>query len=549
MTRMQPIWITLLCLACAAGLATAQLRPDQVLVVYDSRVADSIAVAEHYAGSANVPGGPSGSAPGARPGVRVVDLASLGRPVLQGSDLPVATYLSDLRDPLRGYLESAGLVFDVRCLVLTKGLPHRILDLDDPQALINPDVQRPIGDIPESQLSERLAGDASAASVDSELTLLWQDTLDTELSEPGDSLADGAIKNPYHTRLVSINTFSNANIRAAKSIGSIEGTFFTQGAVGGGLSPSRFTAGDILLVTRLDGNTVEDVRAMIDRAADIVFDPTRDALILDESGSEGVQDRDDNDDEFDNLTLVLGANDDYEATRDALLADGRFAPGLIRYDPDAGPGSFFVGGEVPVVDANPAFVVAEPLVLFASLNENHGGGVPGGPATAREIARTFDYRPGAIFNTIESFNGRGLNGLATLFNQEQAADFVGEGGTLAVASVYEPISDSVPDNEWLVRNFVLGGMTWAEAAWSSIPAVSWMQIVLGDPLAMARLEVEVVCSPADLARRFGVLDELDVREALERFTAGDATADFDASGALDIFDLILFFELFDAGCG
>ncbi|MEO1511304.1 MAG: GC-type dockerin domain-anchored protein, partial [Planctomycetota bacterium] len=103
--------------------------------------------------------------------------------------------------------------------------------------------------------------------------------------------------------------------------------------------------------------------------------------------------------------------------------------------------------------------------------------------------------------------------------------------------------------EWLVRNFVLGGMTWAEAAWSSIPAVSWMQIVLGDPLAMARLEVEVVCSPADLARRFGVLDELDVREALERFTAGDATADFDASGAIDIFDLILFFELFDAGCG
>ena len=58
-------------LATFAGSASAQLRPEEVLVVYDSRLADSLAVAEQYAGSARVPGGVGGLA-GARPGVRVV---------------------------------------------------------------------------------------------------------------------------------------------------------------------------------------------------------------------------------------------------------------------------------------------------------------------------------------------------------------------------------------------------------------------------------------------------------------------------------------------
>ena len=44
----------------------------------------------------------------------------------------------------------------------------------------------------------------------------------------------------------------------------------------------------------------------------------------------------------------------------------------------------------------------------------------------------------------------------------------------------------MPDNEYLLFNFLVNRLTWAEAAWSSIPALSWQHVVLGDPLA--RLE-------------------------------------------------------------
>ena len=41
----------------------------------------------------------------------------------------------------------------------------------------------------------------------------------------------------------------------------------------------------------------------------------------------------------------------------------------------------------------------------------------------------------------------------------------------------------MPDNEFLVTNFLLGNLSWAEAAWTSIPCLSWMHVVIGDPLA------------------------------------------------------------------
>jgi hypothetical protein len=56
--------------------------------------------------------------------------------------------------------------------------------------------------------------------------------------------------------------------------------------------------------------------------------------------------------------------------------------------------------------------------------------------------------------------------------------------------VWEPLAEHIPDNEGLVRRFVLGQQSWAEAAWSSIPVISWMHVVVGDPLARAARSTE-----------------------------------------------------------
>ena len=84
-------------------------------------------------------------------------------------------------------------------------------------------------------------------------------------------------------------------------------------------------------------------------------------------------------------------------------------------------------------------------------------------------SRPFFFAPGAIFNTIESYNGRALNGLGTKFNQEQVADFIAAGGTFAVGSVFEPFSFSIPDNEFLFQRMLVPHKYWGEAAYMALP--------------------------------------------------------------------------------
>ncbi len=73
-----------------------------------------------------------------------------------------------------------------------------------------------------------------------------------------------------------------------------------------------------------------------------------------------------------------------------------------------------------------------------------------------------------MFNTIESYNGRALNGLTTKFNQSRWRTS-SPPGNVRGRQVWEPFSFSLPDNEYLLGAMLLAGMTWAEAAWTAIP--------------------------------------------------------------------------------
>ncbi len=457
-------------LTLLTSAASAQLRPDEVLVIYDSRIPDSLAVAEFYAGSAKVPGG-VGNLPPARQGVRVFNLASSGAPATNPGTIAFIDYVPRLRTPIRDFLAANKLDRTVRCLVMTKGLPHRLDDSDFGS----------VGDNPGAFVNEYNANDVACASIDAELTLLWQDHHTGEAGGPADSKADGLIINPYWKLAAPIGSFSTANIRTQKSFASVN-----VGPVWGlaGTGATRLTPGDIYLVTRLDAPTVADVQAMITRGKSILYNVSTDQLLLDESNSNGLTDASGNS-ELDNQSSLgaLRASDDYEKTRDLFTADGRFAPATIRYDALANAANFFIG---PRISPTGGILITQPVALLATYGSNHAGTFPtySGGSTNLVFADSFHYANGAIFNTIESYNGRDFGGIGMgAIQQEQSSHFIAAGGTLAIGHVWEPLADTIADNEFLATNFLMGNLSWAEAAWTSIPCLSWMHTVIGDPLA------------------------------------------------------------------
>lgn len=473
-------------LACAAAVARAQdfsLRPEQVLVVYDSRSADSLAVAEYYAGSAKVPGGTGGLA-GSRPGVRVMNLSATP----QQSDAPDLSYTqfkSALRTPIRAWLISNDPLGQVRCIVLTKGIAHRVDDTDFGG----------IGDDPLHNVDELSNGDLTCASVDSELTLLQLNLDSGENGNRGDSYADGMIINPYHNQSLPINAW---NTRQRRNSRTFDWQFATTEGTGI-IAKSRTVPsvqvlgpGDIYLVCRLDGNTLADVFAMIDRARSNVVNVDTAVVMLDESRSDGVANQGpntelDNDDFNDGVTSFLRIGDDDERTRDQFLADGRWPAANIVYDAASAPAGFMVG---PRIDFGGGIVVSGPIMLVGTDGSNTAGTVPGN--SGHDLPLSLNWGPMGCYTSVESYNGRAFHGLGPRFNQSQIADAlsVAGGATFAIGNVYEPYAASVPDCEVIARNFYRGRLSWAEAAWSSIPALSWQQVVVGDPLARVVLSCQ-----------------------------------------------------------
>jgi hypothetical protein len=513
-------------LSLLAGFATtrahAQLQEQQVLVVFDSRVSESVAVAEYYAGSALVPGplaGANAPVQGKRPGVYVFDLASSGAGIASAGTIAYGDFVSRMRNPIRAHLLARNLATRVRCLVLTKGLAHRISDTDN----------APVGDLPSNNpgsfIPELLANDVTCASVESELTLLFQDLSANELGNSSDSRADGLIVNPLWNLSQGAASFSNAFATSVKSFSAAgTGPLWNLGGATG--TAARLNPGDVFLTARLDGPSVADVYGMLDRAQGFIYNASTQAFVFDSDPNA-----------LDAIASVfpsLGGGADYALAIAALNNDGRFPPSSQRVNTLASAAQFFVGPRLSFAPGQ-GVLVSEPVVLLASYGANHDGvpSLQAGGSAGTVYATSFNLAPGAIFNTIESFNCRDFGGLGNLSfaAQQQASSYIAAGGTFAVGNVWEPLADTIPDNVLLVRNFVLGNMSWAEAAWSSIPALSWMQTVVGDPLARAQRRSEDTTGNNRVT-----LNDLHLWEALP---AGDARKDVNRNGAGDAADRLL----------
>jgi len=416
----------------------ADIAPDQVLVVYNSASAEAVTLKDAYLA--------------AHPGIPAANVLDLNNAALLTADLSYAQFTADVRDPIRGFLSlpAAPAPEDIIAIALIRPFPHRILDTDVPLA----------GDAGASASTELSAGDATFASVDSELVLLWQNLDTGEAGGTMDSKSDNLIDNPYHMSAAQIDTFTRVNIQTAKAFLNASNFAWRLGGAGA----TRLTAGDMYLVCRIDGTTLADAEAVIDRARGLHINKALVRIILDEFDVSTDQDLDD--DQVFSFNDPFNAGDDYEKTRDALLLGGWD----VRYD---GTFDFIEGTEETT-----------PLTAYASYGENHSrNGLGENPLGNGTYIEGFLFPPGAVFNTIESFNGRALNGLGTQANHEQIADFITAGGTFAIGNVFEPFTFPIADNEFLFINLLSGQLTWAEVAYTALPALSWQQVVLGDPLA------------------------------------------------------------------
>ncbi len=429
---------------CAALPAPAGLAPANVLVVYNSQNAVSQAVRDLYVS--------------ARPGVLELDLNSTQ---LGPGSISRADFVTLIRDPVRAFINGTGggpdLSQQVIAIVTTRGLPARVLS--------------PLGTADEFEIS------SAWASVESELVLLQQDL---EMAETGilPFRYSGFIDNPYHRVFdQAIDTYSRAQITAPRTFTEFQ-TMSGQDLVGS-WQIDGFTPGDMYLVCRLDS-------APFDFNDPSALDAI--AALLDRSQSLDVC-----------VSQVQGLLDAFQLDpMEAGLDNGAFPP-LIEGSDDFNNTTGVLGmlGVSATNDRTSNFVTAgeladqtRPLVALGSYGENHSA-FSRGESPPGDGVYLYDYwfHPAAVFIGIESWNGTSLytpTGFRITF-QQQAAPLVNLGGSFTVVTVMEPFTIGIADLEMIVDNLFVRGLTFAEAAYSAIPCLSWQQVPLGDPLATVTL--------------------------------------------------------------
>jgi len=101
----------------------------------------------------------------------------------------------------------------------------------------------------------------------------------------------------------------------------------------------------------------------------------------------------------------------------------------------------------------------------------------------------FNYLPGALFMSYESFNGQQFRGDPyTHTGHGQVADWILMGGTGGIGNVYEPYSDACGDESIIFAEYVHCGRNLAEALYKGLRRVSWVEVVLGDPLCKLNVQ-------------------------------------------------------------
>jgi uncharacterized protein (TIGR03790 family) len=202
----------------------------------------------------------------------------------------------------------------------------------------------------------------------------------------------------------------------------------------------RFTEGEplpILLVCRLDAPDSATVRRMI-----------TDAIETEKRGLWG-------------RAFVDGAGN----TGGGLLMGDEWLKEIVQQLRKSG---------VPVVYDNegPMFAEGYPMGEPALYYGWYSHGLAG-----NFVDPAFRFRPGAVAVHIHSFSAATLRDP----NANWAAPLLVRGAAATVGNVYEPYLQLTPHLN-ILNERLLNGFTFAESAYMAAPALSWMTVMLGDPL-------------------------------------------------------------------
>lgn len=218
--------------------------------------------------------------------------------------------------------------------------------------------------------------------------------------------------------------------------GFVPNPYFTDS----GLRPfSGELAKRMILVTRLDGPTPDDVRRMI-----------RDSVAAEQ------------------LELTGRALFDARGIRDETSG---YMTGDVWLRQSAGF-SRDAGLEVYLDDRGPTLAGTQPLediALYGGWYDGHVSGPFKNP--------DFRFRPGAIAYHLHSYSG------STVRNPDRhwVGPLIARGASATMGSVYEPYLRMTPALSIFFRS-LLSGQTFAEAAYQSQSVLSWMVTMVGDPL-------------------------------------------------------------------
>lgn len=202
----------------------------------------------------------------------------------------------------------------------------------------------------------------------------------------------------------------------------------------------------LYMVTRLTGYTFEDVKRMIDKS---LVARNRGKVVLDLKGfalGDG------------NYWLKLAAG---QAPRNRVVID----------------------------ESDNILTDIADVIAYASWGSND-------PSRKSRFAR-MGWLPGAIATEYVSTDGRTFmepppnweigpwgNRLRYFAGSPQSltADFIREGATGASGHVYEPFLQYTPRPNVLVQAYVREGRNLAESFYAAMPVLSWMNVIVGDPL-------------------------------------------------------------------
>lgn len=405
---------------------------DEMLVVYNTNIPESIDLKDYYCGSRNG---------------RSIDPAYIiGLPMGSdaNADFSRATYESQLRDPIKSHLDASGYKDSIKYILLVKGVPHRISDG---------------------------AGDQRYASADSELTLLYQD-----LSLPSGS------GNCYDIWLFNgpkTQGFGTTGFYQQKNVGFQPHHFVvshdpTYDAANSG-DETEFVLD--YLVGRLSAYTYDEAKLLVDRS--IAADTSNTGWVIMDSSDQMFYGNPQS--YLDTMVDPVFQYPDTTTSNKNSLQEMLDAAGFSNFAD--------VTSE-RIVNGSPSLPVGfdNRVIGYTGWGVNHAGGswAHGSDYILEDLK--WNYLPGACFMSYESYNGWNFNGdnLGNRQGQGQICDFLRMGGTCAIGNAWEPYTIGVGDEGWVFDRYLVKGDRWIEASYKGLWLLSWMEVVVGDPLCKVK---------------------------------------------------------------